>query len=105
VWGLWLADAFWFSTDPSSRKGRDLAANPEAVLHLESGDDVVMVEGVAERKSVGADLSRFVGLYQKKYGFHIDAHNPSYGIYRIKPRIAYAWFEKNFANSATRWFF
>ena len=34
VWGLWLDGAVLFSTDPSSRKGRNLTANPAAVVHL-----------------------------------------------------------------------
>ena len=42
VWGLWLAGAFFFSTDPQSRKGRNLAVNPNVVVHLESGDDVTI---------------------------------------------------------------
>ena len=31
VWGLWLDDAFYFSTGASSRKARNLAANPRCV--------------------------------------------------------------------------
>jgi len=46
VWGLWVDGAVWFSTDPASLKARNLAARPEVVVHLESGDDVVVVEGV-----------------------------------------------------------
>ena len=45
VWGLWADDALYFGTDPASRKGRNLAENPELVVHLESGDDVVILEG------------------------------------------------------------
>ena len=30
------------------RKGRNLAENPNVAVHLESGDDVVILEGVAE---------------------------------------------------------
>src|SRR4051812_22385567 len=43
VWGLWMDDAFYFSTDSASVKGRNLAARPDVVVHLESGDDVVIV--------------------------------------------------------------
>src|SRR4051794_25481300 len=39
VWGLWFEDEFVFSTGTDSRKGRNLAENPEVVVHLESGDD------------------------------------------------------------------
>lgn len=106
VWGLWLGGFFWFSTDPSSRKGRDIAKNRNVVLHLESGDDVVIVEGVADRlPSSEPFLSRLVDSYEKKYGFRLDTNSSSYGVYRVKPRAAYAWLEKNFPKSATRWIF
>jgi pyridoxamine 5'-phosphate oxidase-like protein len=106
VWGLWLDGSFWFSTDPSSRKGRDMARNPYTVLHLESGDDVVIVEGIAERLTADSRLlARFVETYKKKYDFLLDTSNSSYGVYRLKPRLAYAWFEKDFPKSATRWIF
>jgi general stress protein 26 len=106
VWGLWSDGFFWFSTDPASRKGRDIASNPETVVHLESGDDVAIIEGVAERLAPNNPiLATFAESYEKKYRFRLDANNPSYGIYRVKPRAAYAWFEKNFPESATRWLF
>jgi general stress protein 26 len=106
VWGLWLEGSFWFSTDPNSRKGRDIARNPYAVLHLESGDDVVIVEGIAEQlTSKSRLLAGFVESYKKKYGFQLDTSIPSYGVYRVKTRLAYAWAEKDLPKSATRWTF
>src|SRR5579884_1076081 len=48
VWGLWMDDALCFATDPASRKGRNLTARPACVVHLESGDDAVIIEGTAE---------------------------------------------------------
>jgi len=106
VWGLWLDGRFWFSTDPTSVKGRDIATNPRTIVHLESGDEVVIIEGVAEKPTPhDPALSRFVELYEEKYGFHLDVAKPSFGIYMVSPSAAYAWFEKNFADSATRWLF
>lgn len=51
VWALWRL--LWFSTDPSSQKVRNVAREPRAVVHLESGDDVVIVEGVIEQRRWG----------------------------------------------------
>src|SRR3712207_802185 len=48
VWGVWLDGAFYFGTGRTSVKGRNLAANPALTVHLESGDDAVILEGVAE---------------------------------------------------------
>ena len=106
VWGLWLDGFFWFSTDPASRKGLNIASNPRTIVHLESGDEVAVIEGVTEKIAPSdPTMSRFVESYEKKYRFRVDAGNPSHGIYRVKPSAAYAWFEKNFPESATRWLF
>jgi pyridoxine/pyridoxamine 5'-phosphate oxidase len=48
VWGVWLDGALHFGTDRRSRKARNLATNQGTVIHLESGDDAVILEGVAE---------------------------------------------------------
>src|SRR4051812_14559390 len=48
VWGLWLEGAVVFSTDPQSAKARNFTDRPDAVIHLESGDEVVVLEGRIE---------------------------------------------------------
>jgi nitroimidazol reductase NimA-like FMN-containing flavoprotein (pyridoxamine 5'-phosphate oxidase superfamily) len=45
VWGFWIDGAFYFGTARSSRKARNLAQNPAASVHLDSGDDGVILEG------------------------------------------------------------
>src|SRR4051812_35935911 len=71
VWGLWFEDAFVFGTGNDSRKGRNMAANPEVVVHLESGDDVVILEGTIETIPIqGVDaawLQRYTDAYSAKY--------------------------------------
>ncbi len=37
VWGVWLDDTIHFGRGREKRKARNLAANPGAVLHAESG--------------------------------------------------------------------
>jgi hypothetical protein len=105
VWGTWLDDALVFSTDPSSRKGRNLAANPELVAHTESGDEVAILEGVAEALEHGELLERFADAYDHKYGFRIEPSEPAMGIYSVRPRVAFAWREADFPHSAARWRF
>ena len=48
VWGVWVDDTLYFSTGRTSRKARNLAANPAVVVHLESGDETVILEGAVE---------------------------------------------------------
>ena len=106
VWGVWLDGAFFFSTDPYSRKGRNLAANPHIAVHLESGDDVVILEGIVQTTTDSALLKRADEAYYVKYQFHLaeDVDYPGL-VYRLQPRVAYTWFEKSFPATATRWKF
>ena len=103
VWGLWLDHVLVFSTDPKSRKGRNMARQPEIVAHLESGDDVVILRGKVER--VGAKdpiWQRIPDLYERKYKFRPQA-SPSSPFYALEPDSILAWTEKDFVNSRTAW--
>ena len=101
VWGIWHRDSFYFGTDPKSRKAVNLAGNNAVVLHLESGDDVVILEGSAHKLSEADVHGELDGAYFAKYGFHLKG-NPTY---RIEPQRAFAWAEADFPESATRWQF
>ena len=105
VWGVWLDETFYFATDPTSRKGRNLAARPELVVHLESGDDVVILEGTAEVVTDGSLLVQFANAYEAKYQIRPDVDTAAPGVYRLRPRVAFAWLETDFLRTATRWFF
>jgi PPOX class probable F420-dependent enzyme len=105
VWGLWLDDSLFFSSGSTSRKSRNLARDPRVVVHLESGDDVVVVEGLAQRVTDSAELRRIAELYSAKYDFEFDPTNPDYPVFRVRPRIAYAWLERDFPGTATRYAF
>jgi len=105
VWGIWLDEIFYFSTGRQSRKGRNLAANPEVVVHTESGDEVAIFEGTVEEFSDPTLFARFAQVYATKYaGFKPEAE-PGNAYYKLNPRVAFAWLEKDFVNSATRWQF
>lgn len=105
VWGLWLDESFCFSTDPASRKGRNLSADPRLVVHLESGDDAVIIEGRVERVGDPSSLLRFVDAYDAKYGFRPDLSDPNQVVYRVRPQVVFAWRERDYPQSATRWRF
>ena len=109
VWGVWIDGALYFSSDAGSRKARNLAANPEVVVHLESGDDCVILEGrvvsMADREEL---LALGVGkAYSSKYA-PIDPfeNGGMFGSwFALHPRTVLAWLEKDFPNTATRWNF
>jgi nitroimidazol reductase NimA-like FMN-containing flavoprotein (pyridoxamine 5'-phosphate oxidase superfamily) len=99
VWALWRGGALVFSCSPRSRKGRALARNPRIVIHLESGEEVVIVEGTAEPAKADNAL---LDEYERKYNFRAD---PAEGWFRVAPRRVLAWTEKGFPKSATRFDF
>jgi hypothetical protein len=109
VWGIWLDDRFVFSTSPASRKARNLAANPHAVLHLESGAQVVVLECRAAQVDDAADLAAFVDTYNAKYDWNFTVRDvENGGVYELRPLKAFAWMDDHgeaFSGTATRWLF
>jgi hypothetical protein len=107
VWGLWLDDVFWFSTGPSTRKARNLRANPNAVVHLESGAELVVVEGVADEVRETDAIERFVAAYNPKYAWDFEASQlAAGGLFQLRPRRVFAWRGDEgdaFSGTATRW--
>jgi pyridoxine/pyridoxamine 5'-phosphate oxidase len=99
VWALWFEDAIVFSTNPSSRKGRNLARDPRLAVHLESGDEVVILEGSAEP---AAPDERIVDAYETKYDYRPTMGE---GWYALRPSRAFAWRERDYPRSATRFDF
>jgi hypothetical protein len=105
VWGFWAGGAFYFGTGRSSRKGKNLAHNSAVSVHLESGDDVVILEGSAVEVSDKATLKRLDGLSKKKYKMPLTTIPGETVLYGVCPRVVLAWTEKDFPNNATRWEF
>lgn len=102
VWGLWQDGAVVFGTSPHSRKGQNLAHDPRVVVHLESGDEVVILEGRAEAAELDVPIA---DGYEAKYGFRPDPAAGSDGWYRLRPTEAYAWLERDYPSTATRFRF
>ena len=106
VWGVSFNDTVYFSTAPDSRKGLNLAANPLLLIHLESGDEAVVLEGTVAKVTEQADFDQFDDLYAAKYGGIRPAKDMGTdGIYRLDLKVALGWAESSFPNTATRWQF
>ena len=104
VWGIWLDGRIFFGTGANSAKARNLAANPAVVVHLESGEDVVIVEGTVE-EVVDEPLAERVNVaYKDKYDWRAEPGDPS-PLYAVHPRRAYAWTEREYPRSATQFDF
>lgn len=98
VWGLWLDEAVVFSTSEESRKGRNLVRDPRVVVHLESGDECVVLEGEVEHVAID---DRIADAYKAKYDWRPDPADDGLWL-RLAPRIAYAWLERDYPRTATR---
>ena len=105
VWGVWVRDAFYFDGIPTALWARNASRNPAACVHLESGDEVVILDGVVEDLPAIADagLARaIVDQWSEKYGRLVpDPVND--GMYCLRVSRARAWTE--FPADATTWTF
>ena len=97
VWGVWLDEALYYDGSPQTRHARNLAANPNIAVHLESGDEVLVVEGTAamlDRPPVGMG-ERLAAEYRRKYAAEGYAPDPAQwdagGLYEVRPRQILTW--------------
>lgn len=105
VWGVWFEGVLYFGTGETSRKGQNLRANPALSVHLESGDEVVIVEGTVEAVTDLDVLRPMTGAYGAKYPYQPDPEEPGQLWYAVRPTLIMAWREADFPNTATRWRF
>ncbi len=101
VWGVWLDDAFFFSTGRKSRKGQNLAANPACTVANDDGEEAVIVEGLAIQVEDAAELERVAVAYKKKY--KMDPRSMDEPIFGVRAKTVFGFVEKSFPKSATRW--
>lgn len=103
VWGLWLEGELYFGG--AGRKGRNLRANPNVVVHLESADEVVIIEGVAERiTELPTDRAlRLQDISVRKYGAWSEPSPDGEPTYLVRPHVAFGW--SSLPRDATRWRF
>jgi hypothetical protein len=89
---------------PTTRWARNLAANPHASINLESGSDVVIVEGVVDDLVTNADLGdRIKEAWTLKYARLVPKPAVD-GIFRFRPTTARAWTTERLTDG-TRWKF
>lgn len=98
-WGVWVDGRFWYDGAPTTRHARNLTGNPSCTLTLESGTEVVIVEGVstparADPDDLGAALSAAFAKYAPEYAPEPDAwaDEAGGGLRVLTPARALAWF-------------
>jgi hypothetical protein len=92
-----VEDKIFFDGSPETQHARNTILHPYVALHLESGDDVVIVEGVVEALSKpGPTLGeKLAEVYRVKYADIGYSPEPTMwdegGLYSIIPLKALAW--------------
>ncbi|KAB8167945.1 pyridoxamine 5'-phosphate oxidase [Streptomyces sp. 3MP-14] len=110
VWGFWQDGGFWFST--TNRSVPYIEADQEVVLHTESGEEVVIVEGRCDRLYGKENLQRISDGYLERYNHSTNATDEGvftlegYGGpgFKITPTKVLGWIAPQF-DTATRWDF
>jgi hypothetical protein len=102
VWGIWIDAMVVFSTAPASVTGRNLDRDPRVAIHLESGDEVAILEGTIQRLDEPL-FDRYADAYEAKY----DYRPPPTGEmpWALRPDKVLSWTEAEFPATATRWTF
>ena len=106
VWGLWLDDKLYFGGGATTKRSRNLAQNPAVTVHLESGSDVVILQGEAHPMANPdkALTVRLADLSAEKYGYRPKPEDyEAPGNFVFTPKVVLAW--SQFPKDATRWRF
>jgi hypothetical protein len=114
IWGAWADNRVFFEGGSDTRWARNFAANPQVVVHLESGDDVVIIHGRVEELSKPPRwlFDQIDASYARKYSGYKPSDNlkgpddepyPEGGLYSVRPRVVLAW--SKFPTDPTRFHF
>ena len=72
-----------------------MATNPALTVHLESGDDAVIIEGMVAEVTDRASLAAVDAAYHAKYGISVGEAGNEVVWYVLRPETAYAWLESD----------
>lgn len=110
-WGVWTDGRFYYDGAPTTRHARNVEANPACTLTLESGTEVVIVEGTSQAtRAAAGDLgARLAAAFEK---YHPQGYEPGPdswsgpdggGLRVITPHRVLAW--SAFPTDCTRFTF
>lgn len=105
IWGVFVDDDLFLETSPKTLKARNIARRPQVSVHVELGDDALIVEGEASDFRPDPDLGRAIAAaFAAKYAGYEPAPDAwdSGSLYLIVPHTVLAWYAMP---TATRWRF
>jgi pyridoxamine 5'-phosphate oxidase-like protein len=107
IWGAWVDDR-WYVEGGPTRWQRNLRENPKMAIHVEIGEEVVIVEGDAQ-ELVAPDKGEATAILAgyakyKAIGYEAEEGNWSQGgLWELRPVKAFAW--SSFPKDMTRFRF
>ena len=107
-WGVYVNGKIYYDGSPQTRHARNIMENPQVVVHLESGDQAVIVEGRAKAApqptpELGQKLAAaYAAKYAPGYTPAPDSWDTG-GLYQVTPRKVLAW--TSFVDDPTRFVF
>ena len=101
--GLWLDDKLYFGGSPQTLRNRNLDKNTAVSVHLDSSEDVIILQGEAHLQNpdhiLAVQLSKASG---EKYGYAPRPEDyETSGVHVFRPQVVFAW--KQFPKDVTRW--
>ena len=96
-WGVWVNDKFYYDGSPETRHAQNLQNNSQVSLHLENGDQAVILNGYAEPigkpdKPLAEQISAAYRAKYTEYGYSPEANQwDEGGLYVFTPRSVLAW--------------
>jgi hypothetical protein len=106
VWGVWAQGAVWFSSSRDSRKARNIASDPRAVITTDNPRQPVVVEGLVDPVQGDTVIERFTAWVNAKYrtDLTVDFFTEN-ACFRLEPRWAFGLDDADFTGTPTRWGF
>jgi hypothetical protein len=105
IWGVFVDDDLYLETSPATYKARNIARRPHVSVHVELGDEAVIVEGTASdfRPDLLLGKSLAAAFAAKYEGYKPAANSWDQGsLYLVTPQTVFAWRDMP---TATRWRF
>lgn len=107
-WCVYVDGKIYYDGSPETRHARNLESNPNVSLHLESGSEAIILEGIAEPAGKpSADLGKNLSQAYKKYKVMGYVPKPDAwdkgGLFVFTPRQCIAW--SNFTQDPTKFVF
>ena len=104
-----LDEVLYTYSERRTAKAKNLAADPRAVVHLESANDVVIVRGVMDDVGHPRDAAHVVAALDRKYSepgdaAYLPSGDPDFDVvYAFRPRHAMMWRLDDWEGSQRRW--